>query len=400
MLSLWRRHLKTCPGRSKGRLFTKCACPISCDGEVNGHRVRKSLKTCDWARAGRVAAKEEDAALSNRLRKRVPDATKAFLEQFEVTGSTMRKYARVARYLCEFAESIGSPYVDDLTLDLLDTYRSGRAVCALSWSKELQVLRQFFNFCCDRNWIEGNPAKKLKMPAEPKPKERAPYTSEEITKVIAACNDFGRGPYERLRARAMILLLRFYAPRISDVALLDKARVRLGDATGDAIYFHAQKNGVPVWLPLYPEVKQALDVLPVPRGAGADCPYFFWHGSGSSEYYIKTVARTLEAVFRKSGVANPLIHRFRHTLATEILVKGGSIEDAANVLGDSPETIRRHYAKWSADYQARTIEIMRRVHGTPAARNQNASASTVFSVFKVVAEEGVEPSRPVKNAGF
>jgi integrase len=36
-------------------------------------------------------------------------------------------------------------------------------------------------------------------------------------------------------------------------------------------------------------------------------------------------------------------HRFRHTLATEILENGGSIEDAAEVLGNSPNIIRKHY---------------------------------------------------------
>ena len=53
MLSLWRRHLKTCPYRKKGRECTKCSCPIWCDGDVAGKRVRKTLDTSDWARATR-----------------------------------------------------------------------------------------------------------------------------------------------------------------------------------------------------------------------------------------------------------------------------------------------------------------------------------------------------------
>ena len=50
---------------------------------------------------------------------------------------------------------------------------------------------------------------------------------------------------------------------------------------------------------------------------------------------------------------------------TEILVNAGTIEDAANILGDSPAVVRKHYAKWSGDYQRRTEELFRRVHGEP-----------------------------------
>jgi hypothetical protein len=41
-------------------------------------------------------------------------------------------------------------------------------------------------------------------------------------------------------------------------------------------------------------------------------------------------------------------HRFRHTLATEVLEVGGTIEEAADILGDSEAIIRKHYVKWSA----------------------------------------------------
>ena len=52
MLSLWRRHESKCPHKRKGRSFIKCQCPIWCDGELFDKRVRQSLDTRDWARAG------------------------------------------------------------------------------------------------------------------------------------------------------------------------------------------------------------------------------------------------------------------------------------------------------------------------------------------------------------
>jgi integrase len=93
------------------------------------------------------------------------------------------------------------------------------------------------------------------------------------------------------------------------------------------------------------ESKKALEQVPPPKGASPDCDYYFWTGSGTREVHVRTVERTLLAVFRKSKVPDAHVHRFRHTLATEILATAGTIEDAANILGDSPATIRKHYAK-------------------------------------------------------
>ena len=62
----------------------------------------------------------------------------------------------------------------------------------------------------------------------------------------------------------MILLLRFYAPRVSDVTMLERSHL-LVMAGRRFIFFHAQKNGMPVCLPVYPEVMQALECLPLPR---------------------------------------------------------------------------------------------------------------------------------------
>jgi integrase len=135
------------------------------------------------------------------------------------------------------------------------------------------------------------------MPRDPQPADdRVPYSPEEVKRIFEACDRFGRGEYERLRARAIITLMFYYAPRISDVAFLERSHLQIGGPMGDAIFFRAQKNGNPIWLPLYPEAKQALERLPLPRGAARDCKYFFWDGFGSREYYAKVMGQSIEAV--------------------------------------------------------------------------------------------------------
>jgi integrase len=218
---------------------------------------------------------------------------------------------------------------------------------------------QFFNFCVDREWMTKNPAKRLRRPRLAEANDVVPYSREEIVRIIAACDRFGKTSYERRRARAMVLVLRVAAPRISDVVTLSREHVR-----GNRLEKRAIKNKRWIRVELPAVVLEALERLPRPRGAPEGCQLYFSSGKASVRSLVKGAERTLAAVFKRAGVAGAHPHRFRHTLASEILAKGGTIEDVAGILGDSPATIRRHYAKWTPEYQSRQDSILRMVHGT------------------------------------
>lgn len=117
-----------------------------------------------------------------------------------------------------------------------------------------------------------------------------------------------------------------------------------------------------MFLPIPAELKEALDNVPLPRGAGTDSHYYFWNGVSSELSMKSIVERSLAAVFRLSMVPRAHAHRFRHTLATELLGNGASFEDVADILGNSPVIVRKHYAKWSPARQARIDDLMERVH--------------------------------------
>jgi hypothetical protein len=108
----------------------------------------------------------------------------------------------------------------------------------------------------------------------------------------------------------------------------------------------------------------------------------------------------MRAVFKKSGVEGAHAHRFRYSIATEILMSGGTIEDAANVLRDSPAVVRKHYAKWSRNYQRRTIEVSRRIHGRQRHTAKSTQQVLKKSVFMLVPGAGIEPALPLPENGF
>jgi site-specific recombinase XerD len=245
----------------------------------------------------------------------------------------------------------------ELTIEHLDAYRAGRGLSPTTSGKELQTLRQFLAFCFERRWIPDNPAKKIKLPRNIRPEEVVPYSHSEVSNIVAACEKIGRGPYERLRARAMVLLLRYTGLRISDVATLERDRAQAGQ-----LMLHTQKTGGMVFVPIPEELQTALDTLPVPRGASSEARWFFWNGVTSRRAVVGIAERTLSAAFAKSKVEGAHAHRFRHTLATEILANGGSEQDVADILGISAAVVRKHYAKWSQARQQRISRIFEAVY--------------------------------------
>ena len=356
MLNLYRRHLKQCAHRAKGAAYTKCSCPIWCDGKLNGQRVRESLETRDWQRAIRKLAAKEDP--SAPLVKSVAAAISAFENHIQpLAQSTRRKYKNVLAKLREYCKGARLQDLQELTVEHLDAYRAGRGISPVTSTKELQTLRQFLAFCGERRWILDNPAKRIKLPRNIRPEEVIPYSQVEASKILAACDAVGRGTYERLRARAMVLLLRYTGLRISDVATLERGRIQAGQ-----VLLQTQKTGGTVFLPVPAELQAALDALPLPRGVAGQTRWFFWNGVTSRRAVVGIAERTLAAVFAKSKVEGAHAHRFRHTLATEILARGGTEQDVADILGISAAVVRKHYAKWSQARQQRITRLFEAVY--------------------------------------
>ena len=47
MLTIYRRHKKSCEHRSEGREYRRCRCPLWVDGFLGGKDVRQSLAMDD-----------------------------------------------------------------------------------------------------------------------------------------------------------------------------------------------------------------------------------------------------------------------------------------------------------------------------------------------------------------
>jgi site-specific recombinase XerD len=389
----FRRHLRRCQFFGLGGrevALNKCACPFHVDGLHHGERVRQSLRTTSRQLADRRLTalirkldewRREDSAKGDMAGgsavRAVSEAVDRFLKNHGeldekrsfrgvVEYGTWRKYRTKLQLLLAFCKSEGITELRDVTIDVLEDFRRTRKVGLVTWKVELQALRTFFAHFVTRKWIATNPAKEMKAPRNIKPNEVVPYTLRDESEILAACDRIGGAKYqrtgavyERLRARAMVLLLRHTALRISDVSTLRKDAVSWDQERSTwRVFIRTQKSGEPVFLPIPDGLKLVLDALPPPRSAAQDCPYLFWNGITSRRAVVGIAERTLFTVFKKSGVKNAHAHRYRHTLATRLLVQGATFELVADILGNTPEIVRKHYGKWAKGRQDNINKLM------------------------------------------
>jgi site-specific recombinase XerD len=377
---LYRRHRTGCKfrGVENSWAMLNCNCPLYGDGYIDGKRVlRKSLDTRNQAvaskRLGDLMAELTgggDAGPTALTGKPVGDAVEAFLAHHgaiaadgsykgEIRFSTYRKYRNSIQKLEAFCTESKIANIGDLGLEQLDAFRGSRHVSGKTSRNELQLLRKFWAFALKRKWVTENVAKSIDGPKGLIENEIEPYTALEESRILSACDSFGRSSYERLRARAMTQLHRFTGLAISDVATLARSRMQWHEEKQVwKVLVRRLKTGKQVFLPIPDELKATLDGLPLPRGAAGDCPYYFWNGVTSQRAAVGIAERTMSAVFKKSGVANAGTHRFRHTLATRLLARGAAFEEIADILGNTPEIVRKHYAKWSKGRQDRIDDVM------------------------------------------
>jgi len=109
-------------------------------------------------------------------------------------------------------------------------------------------------------------------------------------------------------------------------------------------------TGVPVFIPLPPFVVDALNACPRKSER-----YWFWTGVGSKETLAGNWRRTFRRLCEIAGVRDGHPHRFRDTLAVELLLEGVPIERVSILLGHSSVKVtERHYAPW---VQARQLQL-------------------------------------------
>ena len=373
MLHLYRRHVKSCrfwSGKSTNgnRRNNNCRCPIWVDGYLAGERVNKTLDLGDWTRANAIIRDWEIAGSiqqEERAGTSVREACDAFVADAEaqrLSASSLKKYRvllinqhgpekrkKFSPSLTQFCAEAGLQFTTQITLPELTRFRGQWKDGAIAGGKKLERLRAVGRFFVDRGWWRENLALKLRRP-KVKDVPTMPFTRDEMSALLAACGKAtdwhgNTGQENACRLRAFILFARYSALRIGDAASCAVDRL-----SGNRLFLYTQKTDTPVYVPLPPFVIDALEACP-----RISERHWFWTGVGSKDTLAGNWRRTFRRLCEIAGVRDGHPHRFRDTLAVEMLLEGIPIERVSVLLGHSSVKVtERHYAPW---VQARQTQL-------------------------------------------
>src|SRR5580693_6122370 len=217
-LTLYRRHKKTCKnfGKTRREAQRKCNCKFWVDGLLAGDEVRMSLGTRDSKKASQIVHEmdakemlpERGAAVT------LADAWASILVDLEarkLSDQTVRKYKLLQRQMKAYGEERGLKMLAQFDLDVLSKFRATWKDGPRTAGKTLERLRAFFRFAHDRQWVESNPATRIKLP-KVSICPTMPLTRNEFVKVLTAC--------DTLQLEAKKPIARFNAQRLKTLVLL------------------------------------------------------------------------------------------------------------------------------------------------------------------------------------
>lgn len=357
MFSLYRRHERPrkngtagCRYRKNGVRTIKCNCPIWLMGtdDNTGKFFRYSLKTRNWPQAAQRVAEIERTGNPQPPDRSptVEEAIALFLADCtarQLAPATLVSYRNSLVHLRKY---FAGRRLAELDLTALDRFRQSRNLTAGGAGKELTILRSMLRFAKTRKWISENPATDLKAP-RPDRMPTMPFTSEELARILSACDSLdpkGANPERsRARARALILTLLYSGFRISDAVKLERGAI---DMQSGRLLVRMMKTRTPLYIRL-PRI--ALDAL---AAVPEESPRFFWSGRGKLGVAIRSARRTISALFDLAQVPNGHPHRFRDTFSVTLLQKGADLRTVQLLLGHtSIKTTEKHYAPFVAGMQ-------------------------------------------------
>jgi len=400
-LNLYRRHVKDCSaghpkgfrsteGEERRRAWKKCHCPISASGTLKRKFGRRSTGETDWDAARTKAASWQDwdqqspppsspspSTSPRKSASQIEQAAEAYRAEHESAGSAFRTkqgFATLNNHFKAFCEERGYMLLAQLTDMVIQDFRSSLKVNVNSQNTYMKRLHAFFVYCIARKWITTNPATNLftignrrqRNAIEP---ERVPFTDAELERIFSAChrydhiNDRPR-KWKGVDVAVFINLAIYSGLRISDLCVFDARRLR----KDGGLTVRTTKSGKPVdvWLPSWLQDQ-------IRERARIHGPHIFGVSSSSrADQLTKMWWKRCRALFTLCGPWStaPTPHRLRHTTARILLQKGFTCADVAMVLGNTETVVRKHYAAWVPERQARLTTMFQEAFGSrPAPSN-------------------------------
>ncbi len=337
-----------------------------------------------WDGVPKVEAPVPPAPEPDASRITIERAIKAFTAEFQehAATNTQKKYRLLLAKLKAFAESKGYVMLDQWGPIDVREFRASWSVSPQTAAKNMSTVKAFFEFCLSNEWLSKNPARLVKNQrgrdaADRRNEQKLPFSDAELKTMYDACETkYGKqeikwsrvihrerveGQYARYHYKwtghdlADFISVSVYTGlRISDVSTFHIDRLQ---PTGE-IHVRTTKAGTHV----YTWVPEWLQERIRARASEYGPNIFGEHRTTDMNVVTDVWRRKLIKLWSLCGPwkEKPTPHRFRHTFARVLLQRPGvSVRDVAELLGNTEQMVRKHYAAWIPERQERLTAVLK-----------------------------------------
>jgi len=291
--------------------------------------------------------------------------------------STRERYRQTAASFGEFLKSRVIVELGVITRAVVEDFKAWRLarVLAKKHSRggqgvvlDVAILHRIFGFAIECELIEKNPVRLEGRPGDQPERGAQPFKTSDLTKLRQAA-----GP-----DILTFLLLRWTGFRGSDAVGLRWEEIDWETREINRLTMKRRKRVV---MPIHQELFFSLEIERDRRHPEPTDRVLLSPLTGKPLTRPRLYERML-AIGRRAGVPNAHPHRFRDTFAVDMLARGASPYDVAKLLGDTVDTVEKHYAPFVKELRERTRWIMENGEGleiTGTKRAQQKPAEERYS---------------------
>jgi integrase len=291
----------------------------------------------------------------------------------KLRDATRTRYEQTCKAFGEFLKSRATANLENITRPVVEDFkawqlarvtkkkfsRGGRGVVL-----DVAILHRIFGYAIECELLAKNPVRLEGRPGDSAEHGAQPFKGSELTKLRDAAD----------RDLLTYLLLRWTGMRGSDVVGLRWGEIDWETREINRLTLKRRKR---VILPIHQELFFALEAERDKKHPQPDDRVLI-NPETNGPLTRPQLYRRMLALGRKAEVLDTHPHRFRDSFAVDLLARGASPYDVAKLLGDTVDTVERHYAPFVRELRERARRIMESGEGleiTDTQRTQQTAMS-------------------------
>lgn len=267
--------------------------------------------------------------------------------------STRERYLQTLKEFESFLLENEFLFAHDITKSAMESFKVWRVarIKAKKGSRgatgmvlDVAILHKLFKVALEEELVAKNPVMFEGRPGDSPTRGAQPFSAQQISRLQSHAG-------QDLTA---FMLLRWTGLRRSDAVKLTWAEVHFDRKEIERV---TQKRSKKVIIPIQSELLAVLEMEYEHRNPATN-EVVLLHPVTQTPLTQRRLYHRMVALGKRAGVPDAHPHRFRDTFAVDMLARGASPYDVAKLLGDTIETVERHYADFVKELRERVRRMM------------------------------------------